>query len=381
MPSQLPVEMLWVASIICAAYACMLILFIIGWKRGRAHSSNQVTEVKLSVVVAARNEEANITNLLHCLAAQEYPTQLVEYIIVNDASEDQTLHLCTEFAAVHPKLPLRIIDLPEAKTGNGKKRALQHGIQACSGTLIVHTDADCLVPPTWLSCIAQTYQRTKASMLLGPVEIVPEKSLFSKLQALEFMSLIGSTAATANLGHATMCNAANLAYELETYKQVNGIENTPGASGDDMYLLLKTKQLSAKRIHFIQQREAIVQTHAQPNLRAFYQQRKRWASKGKHYRDADVIATATVVVLMAVLTAGLLLTSVVLPSVAPLALAVLLFKTLLDFFLLHLVASFFGRKPLLVLVFPQQLLYVFYVVAIGLAGLLGGFEWKGRAQK
>ena len=42
------------------------------------------------------------------------------------------------------------------------------------------------------------------------------------------------------------------------------------------------------------------------------------------------------------------------------------------------VAKYFGKLKLMKYYFPAAILYVFYVVFIGIYGNIGGYEWKGR---
>ena len=51
---------------------------------------------KVSVVIAARNEEDQIPALISDLVAQEYPLDKLEVIIVNDRSTDSTLDILNE---------------------------------------------------------------------------------------------------------------------------------------------------------------------------------------------------------------------------------------------------------------------------------------------
>ncbi len=95
---------------------------------------------RLSVVVAARNEEQHLEKALRSLAAQEHPD--CEIIVVNDRSTDRTGEILDRLAAENPERikPLHITELPEGWLG--KCNALHQGGEAATGNYILFADAD-----------------------------------------------------------------------------------------------------------------------------------------------------------------------------------------------------------------------------------------------
>lgn len=369
----------WISSL---AYTVLIVLLMIGWLKGRTAPAQTSNSTSIAVIVPARNEEANVAKLLEALQRQSYKGRW-ELVIVNDASTDNTAGVVDDFLAKATQLNARQIQLEDDPTcAAPKKRALLAGIEATDGALIVTTDADCIPDPNWLSAIAATYEASNAKMICGPVAFHQDRTLFQRLQTLEFMSLIGSTAATINLGVPVMCNGANLAYEREAFNAVNGFSGDDSvASGDDVLLMLKLKKAFPGCIKFVQDGKALVYTLPQPNLKAFASQRKRWASKSKVYRDTGVIAVAATVLLINVSILIHLVGALFEPALFYAAAKQFILKSTLDFFFLLLVASFFSRKALLLLVLPEQLLYIVYVAFFGLTSWLGGYQWKGRTRK
>jgi glycosyltransferase involved in cell wall biosynthesis len=106
------------------------------------------TALKVSVVVAARNEERNIREALQSLLELSYPDY--ELIVVDDRSEDATGPILDEMAAAFPRLKVMHIDsLPEGWLG--KNHALWAGSKVASGELLLFTDADIIMVPTVLT--------------------------------------------------------------------------------------------------------------------------------------------------------------------------------------------------------------------------------------
>ena len=117
----------------------------------------------ISVVVAAKDEEANIETCLRTMLEQDYPN--FEVIVCNDRSTDRTPRIVERMAARDRRVRLLNIDhLPEG--WRGKNHAMQHGIQLAGGEWICMTDADCRqTSPRTLSAAMQYALDTRADML------------------------------------------------------------------------------------------------------------------------------------------------------------------------------------------------------------------------
>ncbi|HRP43580.1 MAG TPA: glycosyltransferase, partial [Ginsengibacter sp.] len=117
---------------------------------------NRHTQTMVSVIISARNEEKRIGKCLESLALQNYPPESFEIIVINDFSEDNTSQVVRSFSAGFPQL--RLIELSDfvrkEDIWSYKKKAIETGISQAKGTLIITTDADCVMPRTWISTIA-----------------------------------------------------------------------------------------------------------------------------------------------------------------------------------------------------------------------------------
>jgi chlorobactene glucosyltransferase len=118
---------------------------------------------RLSVVIAAKDEEHNIAACLQGLLAQDYPN--LEFIVVDDRSRDRTADIVRQWAAQDGRLRLvQVRELPDGWCG--KNHALQRGIEVCSGEWICTTDADCrMTEPRTLSVALEHARATKADLL------------------------------------------------------------------------------------------------------------------------------------------------------------------------------------------------------------------------
>jgi cellulose synthase/poly-beta-1,6-N-acetylglucosamine synthase-like glycosyltransferase len=368
----------FIALFFTGLYLVILIYLMKGWARLKhtAPPHSEAYRTKVTVLIAARDEEMNIRATIDDLLAQDYPRHLTEIIIVDDHSTDATAAIIGSYA----NRGVKLLQLNEDQPLNSyKKKAIAEAIKLSSGDLMVATDADCRMGPQWLSSIAGYFEAGDRLMISSPVSYFDEHSLFERLQTLEFAYLIGIGAAFIGNGRASTCNGANFAYRKDTFYEVGGFTGIDElASGDDELLLQKVAARFPGRIGFLKKREAIVYTHAKPNLKSFLNQRRRWASKSTKYKDKKIIALAVSIWLFNVL----LLVNAVLSFVDirffELFALQMLLKYAFEVAFLIPILSFLKRLSLIFYMLLLSPIHILYFVYVGIKGNTGKYSWKGR---
>jgi cellulose synthase/poly-beta-1,6-N-acetylglucosamine synthase-like glycosyltransferase len=353
------------------------VYLIVGWravKRPQIKLSGFTT--KVTVLIAARNEAARIHLTIDDILAQDYPKQLTEIIIVDDHSTDATSEIIGSYVGRGVKLLILNEDKP---LNSYKKKAISEAIKLSSGELMVATDADCRMRSKWLSTVVGYYEMHSPVMISSPVSYFEEKSLFERMQSLEFYSLIATGAAFIGNGHASTCNGANLAYRKDIFYEVGGFKGIDDlASGDDELLLQKVAERFPGKIGFLKLFDAVVFTHAKTNMKEFMQQRRRWASKSVKYKDKKIVALVVGLWLFNVSVLLNLCAGFLNEYFFGVFAVQFLFIFLLEFILLWPVTVFFNRPKLISLLIISIPLYVIYIVYIGIIGNKGKYIWKGR---
>jgi len=358
-------------------YFGFLLACMVGWRKFVRQLKPKTLSVKefVSVVVAVRNEEVSIAQLLDALRFQDFPHSNYEVILVDDHSTDLTDQIISSWIKDNPQMNCCVIH----SSGNGKKHALTEGIQQAKGEIILTTDADCILPSDWISRMVMSFNRD-TTMVIGLVKIQQEKSLFSKLQALEFSSLTGSGMAMHALGFPVMCNGASLAFRKTSFEAVNGYYgNLHIPSGDDEFLMRKLLKQFPGSIQSNQWPSVVVATHPQPSLKTFIHQRLRWAGK---WRANDSLSTKILALFIlifqitTIVTMGLL----VIGEFVAAAGLLLTVKLLLEGYLLLNVSRQLNQGLSISAFILLQVVYPFYVVVIGILSQLLDYEWKGRRE-
>lgn len=374
-------------------YVWLIFYYRKGWKSlVEFEVSQEVNESSLpfiSVIIAARNEEKNIGACVRSILNQTYPSTKFELIITDDHSTDKTVEVIHSFKDERMRV-LHLSDFAEARELNShKKKSIETALGFAKGELIVTTDADCITQKKWLETLANFYVKESPVFVAMPVKFENPKAsdsffkrVFKIFQFLDFMSLQGITAASVFKRNFAMCNGANLAYTKEAFFEVEGFKDIDQlASGDDMLLMQKIQKKYPNETVFLKSKEVIVSTKPAENLKEFFSQRIRWASKTNSYTNKKIIL---VLLLVYCLNAWLLLLGVFSffnLNLFYLFIISLLLKTFVELLFLFPVARFFGNQKLLSWFLPSQPFHIIYTVIAGWLGKFGSYQWKGRKVK
>jgi glycosyltransferase involved in cell wall biosynthesis len=138
------------------------------------------SELELTVIIPARNEEQSLPTCLGSLVSQSEPGFAIglqwEIIVINDASSDRTCEIAATFAGAHEGIT--VIDAPALDLSSrggltGKNNACWAGAQVANGRWLLFTDADTIHEPLSLSRSLREAERHKAVLLsYSPRQIV-----------------------------------------------------------------------------------------------------------------------------------------------------------------------------------------------------------------
>lgn len=361
-------------------YFIFVCLLLIGWNSHCVFNAASVHYNFVSVVTVVRNEEKNILRLLESIARQTYPKDKYELIVIDDQSEDQTRDVVQQYIKQVPfRIRLMEIAAEVDHQQSPKMHALNSAIAAARGDIIVTTDGDCHMGPEWLKSMAAPFQHKKIHFISGPVALEAGHGIVSKIQSLEFASLIGSGAAMIQWAYPLMCNGANLAFRKSAFLEVNGYEGVyQSVTGDDVYLMQKIHKRYEKSISFAKDSDALVTTQTEATFGRLVQQRKRWASKWNRHLLPNSWAIPVFLFLHYFSFIALVVYVSSRPGIVHHGFLLIILKFACDFFFLKKVMDF-CRMPVNVWVFLiTEFIYPFYALSIGILVHFGGWTWKGR---
>ncbi|MFM1795217.1 MAG: hypothetical protein RL642_1602 [Bacteroidota bacterium] len=337
------------------------------------YKSSSTTTEKVTVIIPARNEEANIGRCLDSLLQQTLPSDQVEIIVVDDGSTDATAAVVQTYA----EKGVRLLALSDEV--GGKKAALAKGIAAAKHGIIVTTDADCTYPANWLNTLLNYRFEHDAVFVAAPVKFRKEKNFFERFQSLDFLSLQGITAAAVSKGLFNMCNGANLLYTKAAFEKVNGFEGIDQIpTGDDMLLMEKIDAAYPGKVKYCFSQDAIVETLPAAGFKAFMQQRIRWASKSTNYTNTNIKLVLLLVYLVNLGLVTLTMYSCFYEDYLQSTLLLLLIKIIFEYSFMIRTARFFNKEALLPWFILAQPFHILYITLSASLSFFKTYEWKGR---
>jgi len=372
-----------ISVLLFVSYAVLIIFYYRSWKSIPDSISSKLNyTTKISVIIAARNEERNIINCLSSLKDQTYPKDFYEVIVIDDHSTDNTWNNLQNFSFLEMKCKkLKLADFIVGSTHSKsyKKMAIEMGINNADGSLIVTSDADCTFNNNWLQTIADFYETTHAKFIAAPVKINCTNNFLAIFQTLDFITLQGITAASVFKKFHSMCNGANLAYEKKIFFEVDGFKNIDNIpSGDDMLLMHKIYKKYPESIFLLKNKHAIVTTQAEASWKKFFNQRIRWASKADIYDDKRIFWVLLLVYSFNLLFLVLCIASFWNTMYLLIAATLLLLKIMIEFSFVRSVAKFFDQQSLMIYFPFLQPLHIIYIIISGWLGKFGSYKWKER---
>ena len=338
--------------------------------------STTTEEPLVSVVITARDEAAGLESCVGRLLNQSYPSSKLEIVLIDDGSTDATGRIGASLCARHGQVTFLRTD-----GGGSKKQAMEMGIRACGGSIVLMTDAHCLVPESWVADLVSGFVED-VGMVIGYSETAGSGSELGWLQgweAVDFLCLMGSAAGSAGQGRALGASGQSLAFRKSAFEEVGGYERVKHrVSGDDVLLLHLIRRHTRWRAVF-NQVSAPVRHPAVSTWRGFCSKRARWASNAPFQL---ILNPAFFVYLFN--SFALSLAAVGLPLLAGIdvvswswAVGFLLLKILAEAVLFTRAAEHFGRRDLRRFFLWWALTLPIYTVCVGTLGVLGRFRWKG----
>ncbi len=367
------------------AYIALIVVYLKNWNSLAKTTlpSNFEGETKISIVIPIRNEAKNIKSLLESILSNKYRPSLIEVIIVDDHSTDNSVEIINSFADERIKL-LSISDLNLPQGLNSfKKYGIEQAVAQAQGELIVTTDGDCIVPENWLQYFAYTYEVNNKQFIAAPVNFHFSNMYLHAFQCLDFIGMMIVTGANINRKKSMMCNGANMAYSKELFLSVGGYAGLKNqASGDDVMLLNKIAKSNTELIGFIKNKDATVHTNTCNTWSQLVQQRLRWATKNSNSEDWGMKTELGIVFLsnwLIVLLIPLYIYD--LDFIYPF---IFLFLAMFigNYFLLRTGSKFFDELKLMRYFRISFWIHLVYIIGIGTLSLFKKeYTWKERKVK
>ena len=346
----------------------LILLCVIAWLIFR--KSKQIpllVQGKISILIAARNEENNIISCLEAIARLSYPMDKLEVLIGNDHSEDKTRELVLEF--IRNKSNFRIIDIGgNIGKARGKANVLAQIAHHATGEYFFITDADIRVPSEWINTLLPHVQKGKN--IVSGTTIVRADKKWWQFQEWEWLFLYLLNSFMQDIKPLT-CSGNNMALSAEAYWKTGGYENIEFSVTEDYQLYLELQKHGYTHIQLFE-KNATAWSAPVANFSDLLDQRKRWIKGGKglpfvfwFFMVMHSLFLPTLLVLLFLSTKQ--------------ALVIICLKIVLEFLMLLIASGQVGLRLKWIL-FPFYEIYTQVITISNFINLIlpGKVIWKGR---
>lgn len=229
----------------------------------------------VSVVIPVYNGEADLPDLIHCLNAQTYPPELVEYLLVDNNSRDRTPAIL-QTAQQSDQLTLRPLTETQIQSSYAARNT---GIRAARGEIIAFTDADCRPQPGWLVALVEPFANPQVAIVAGEILPLAGETLWEQHAALQ-----NTLSQKHTLAHrfAPYGQTANLAVRRQVLEQV-GLFRPYLTSGGDADLCWRIQQQTQAQLYFAE--GAVVQHRHRSTWRQLQSQWRRYGESNRYLHE------------------------------------------------------------------------------------------------
>ncbi len=352
-------------------YTLQILFFAIGASKAR-YRSDAAYRPTVSVIVAARNEEANLRHCLDSLSRLTYPKEKLEVLVVNDHSTDGTGSIINDFARRYSFIhSLNAVDDPSGKL-HGKTNAIAQGIEHTTGEIVLFTDADCVVQKGWVEETVKYYNEPSVGLVAGFTSL-RARTPFEAIQALDWFVLFSIAAGTNRLRFPVTAVGNNLSVRREAYDAVGGYRTIPFSVTEDYALfhaITRTKRYVAR---FPIDARTLVFSLPCESWKHLFNQKKRWFTGGAEmdWKSLSLFGLGYAFKALLVVTLAVGHMAAFLSAFA--------LKTLLDAVLAWPALRAFNARRLLWYFLPFEIYYMVYVLLFPpLVIFSRNVSWKER---
>ena len=324
--------------------------------------------IKFSIIIAVKNEEATADRLICSLKQINYPSDSYEVIFIDDNSTDNTYNLIKE--RTEHSSNYKIIKTAEHTGLKGKKAALTEGISKAAYPYILTTDADCVVPMNWLNAYSAKFQEG-FQIVFGISPFIRENSFLNTVICYENFrnSLLSFTLAESGLPYNAF--GRNFGFTKDVFTKLNGYNDiNKTLSGDDDLFLLKAAKNNYK-IGTIKTSEALVLSETKKTFRQFLFQRSRHTKTSALYPLKVQLILAVWHIINILCTGSILLLPVSLLYLLPFC-----GKMFFDVFITNKYQSIYGYKFNFFSTIPLQICYELLIIIHFISSKFTKDKWQ-----
>ena len=269
--------------IISVAYFILyfLLFFVLLWLlvyNRKSYTTALSYQPRISILIAARNEEFTILRCLKAIERLDYPKDKIEVLIGDDDSTDGTRAVVEAFIRDKPNYTcITITDT--LGLARGKANVLAQLVKLATTDYYFYTDADIVVPPQWVQGMLSEMD-ADVGVVTG-ITTIQGKTMFAKLQAMDWLYALGLMQVVSDLKLPVTAMGNNMLLRREAYEAVGGYERIKFSITEDIAIF---NQILKRGWSFrnLYDRNVLALSTPADSFKQFLHQRKRWMRGSMH---------------------------------------------------------------------------------------------------
>ncbi len=170
----------------------------------------------VTVIIPAKDRAEELKGCLESVFTQEYPADMIEVIVIDDGSRDET-------AGVARSFPCKLLSLEKSR---GQSFCRNLGAGAGKGEILAFLDSDCIAAKTWLRDLVPLFQWGRVGAVGGRVDGYFEESGLDRYEsAFSSLSMGKHMIYGANDESLVYAPTCNLLTRKAVYAEIGGIRD------------------------------------------------------------------------------------------------------------------------------------------------------------
>jgi cellulose synthase/poly-beta-1,6-N-acetylglucosamine synthase-like glycosyltransferase len=232
----------------------------------------------VSVIIPIYNGAEDLPALEACLREQTYHRDRVEYLLVDNNSQDDTARRLQGFAktAAAEGMTVRPLSEPNIQSSYAARNL---GIRAAQGAILAFTDADCRPQPEWLAHLVRPFTDTAIGLVVGEIQALPGQT---PLEAYaEYREIMAQKHTIAHPFY-PYGQTANLAVRSQAFEKA-GLFRPYLTTGGDADLCWRVQLSGGWQLHYAE--DAIIEHRHRATLAELASQWRRYGRSNRYLHD------------------------------------------------------------------------------------------------
>ena len=257
-------QILFLVAIFLGLYTAIFSLLTIYERWGNHKTRVARTNLpSVCVVIPCFNEEQTLARTLDSVLALDYPKDLLEVVVVDDGSSDNTLQVAKSYKSKGV--------IVYAKKNGGKHTALNYALKRTKAEIVGALDADSTVAKNALRKIVWYFRDQDVMAVTPSMKIDSPKGLLRRIQSVEFVIGVLLRRVFADLGSQHVTPGPFTMYRMSFFEK-HGLYRKAHMT-EDIEVALR---IQSKHYLIENATDAYVYTHGPGSWRGLYKQRIRW---------------------------------------------------------------------------------------------------------